>query len=57
MSDLRALVDELEKEELPGNIDPERDESETVAVTDDNDRRHYETVSKSRLKVKINEGH
>jgi len=50
MSALRALVEELEKEELPGNIDPEKDDSETAAVTENNDRRHYEEVSKSKLK-------
>ena len=55
MSALRALVEELEKEELPGNIDPEKDDSETAAVTENNDRRHYEEVSKSKLKVKNND--
>ena len=55
MSALRALVEELEKEELPGNIDPEKDDSETAAVTENNDRQHYEEVSKSKLKVKNND--
>lgn len=54
MSALRALVEELEKEELPGNIDPEKDDSETAAITENNDRRHYEEVAKSKLKVKNN---
>ena len=50
MSQLKEYLSQLEKEELPGHIDPEKDESDTAAQVTDNDTEHYVTVTQSKLK-------
>lgn len=49
MAHLQEYLKKLDVE-LPGQIDPELDDSDTIAKIDDNDKSHYESVTKSVLK-------
>jgi hypothetical protein len=51
MSNLKDYLKEFEAETLPGDIEPEADESETVAQVTENDTSHYDqTAQKSNLR-------
>jgi hypothetical protein len=50
MSALQDYLKKIESEVLPGNIDTEKDESETAAVVTENEKSHYVSVGRSKLR-------
>lgn len=50
MSALQDFLKKVESEQLPGNTDTEKDESETVAVVTENEKSHYVSVGRSKLR-------
>ena len=49
MSHLKEYLEQLD-EKLPGDIEPEHDESDTIAQIAENDKSHYLAVPESKLK-------
>ena len=50
MSALQDYLKKIESEVLPGNIDTEKDESETAAIVTENEKSHYVSVGRSKLR-------
>ena len=51
-SNLKDFLKEFDSSEqlLPGNIDTEKDESETAAIVTENEKSHYLSVGRSKLR-------
>ena len=51
-SNLKDFLKEFDASEqlLPGNIDTEKDESETAAIVTENEKSHYLSVGRSKLR-------
>ena len=50
MSGLQDFLKKFESEQLPGNTDTEKDDSETAAIITENEKSHYVSVGRSKLR-------